>query len=70
VSVEGFEKGVTHIGDELEQRLQRFRKLRSDKSLIKTRTYISSPQNPLEKDLYEKHIHSEKGVEKGVSPGI
>jgi hypothetical protein len=57
-TLENFEKGVTHVGNDLEERLQRFRKIRNDKSLIKARTYISNPQNPLEKELYEKHIHS------------
>jgi|GEM_PF-3161671 len=57
-TLENFEKGVTHVGNNLEEKLQRLRKIRNNKSLIKTRTYISNPQNPLEKELYEKHIHS------------
>ena len=57
-TLENFEKGVIHIGEDLERRLQRFRKIREDKSLFKTRTYVTNPNNPLERDLYEKHIHS------------
>lgn len=57
-TLENFEKEVTYMGGDLERRLQKFRKIRNDKSLIKTRTYLSNPNNPLERDLYEKHIHS------------